>query len=236
MGDKDFYSETTTVINDVKQVFSNCYLYNRPEDDVTHMAKEVEKYFDEKISRIEIRSKDDEMSQISGADENDKIRNETLQCVCNKLLKEVMIGCDATSCPKGWFHLSCMGMAEIPKGERYCPMCRKSSKWQCRGDIVVPFIKSLSRNKHQNVDTSKYINGVDNNLNMEFSQKVSISDKANGSSDNTTMKKPRATSKSLAKGRKGNKGKISNFNSQQNKNNSNSSERISITYEEKRKL
>ena len=38
-----------------------------------------------------------------------------------------MIGCDNKHCPIGWFHYSCLRIAEedVPKGKYYCPECHK---------------------------------------------------------------------------------------------------------------
>ena len=36
-----------------------------------------------------------------------------------------MIACDYPGCPIEWYHLECLKLEEIPKGDWYCPDCRK---------------------------------------------------------------------------------------------------------------
>lgn len=35
-----------------------------------------------------------------------------------------MIGCDNDLCPIEWFHFSCVGLTNKPKGKWFCPKCR----------------------------------------------------------------------------------------------------------------
>ncbi|CAH1154218.1 unnamed protein product [Phaedon cochleariae] len=50
-----------------------------------------------------------------------------LYCYCQCPYDEVseMIGCDATDCAIEWFHFECVGIMVPPKGQWYCPDCRK---------------------------------------------------------------------------------------------------------------
>ncbi|KAG5877151.1 hypothetical protein JTB14_035920 [Gonioctena quinquepunctata] len=50
-----------------------------------------------------------------------------LYCYCQCPYDEVseMIGCDATDCAIEWFHFECVGIMVPPKGQWFCPDCRK---------------------------------------------------------------------------------------------------------------
>ncbi|XP_072382785.1 uncharacterized protein MESR4 isoform X2 [Diabrotica undecimpunctata] len=50
-----------------------------------------------------------------------------LYCYCQCPYDEVseMIGCDATDCEIEWFHFECVGIMVPPKGQWFCPDCRK---------------------------------------------------------------------------------------------------------------
>ncbi|KAJ8974500.1 hypothetical protein NQ317_007589 [Molorchus minor] len=52
-----------------------------------------------------------------------------LYCYCRCPYDEVseMIGCDATDCAIEWFHFECVGIMVPPKGQWFCPDCRKGS-------------------------------------------------------------------------------------------------------------
>ena len=49
-----------------------------------------------------------------------------LYCYCKKPddPTEEWIGCDNSACTIEWFHLKCLKMVSIPKGQWYCPDCR----------------------------------------------------------------------------------------------------------------
>ena len=44
-------------------------------------------------------------------------------CLCKKEEYGTMIACENSSCPIEWFHLNCVGLRRVPKGEWYCPSC-----------------------------------------------------------------------------------------------------------------
>ncbi|XP_023019692.2 misexpression suppressor of ras 4 [Leptinotarsa decemlineata] len=50
-----------------------------------------------------------------------------LYCYCQCPYDEVseMIGCDASDCAIEWFHFECVGIMVPPKGQWFCPDCRK---------------------------------------------------------------------------------------------------------------
>lgn len=53
-----------------------------------------------------------------------------LYCYCRCPYDEVseMIGCDATDCAIEWFHFECVGIMVPPKGQWFCPDCRKKKQ------------------------------------------------------------------------------------------------------------
>ncbi|KAB0794712.1 hypothetical protein PPYR_11551 [Photinus pyralis] len=60
-----------------------------------------------------------------------------LYCYCRCPYDEVseMIGCDADDCMIEWFHFECVGIMVPPKGQWFCPDCRK--KKQQRKDLAL---------------------------------------------------------------------------------------------------
>ncbi|KNC83466.1 hypothetical protein SARC_04275 [Sphaeroforma arctica JP610] len=54
---------------------------------------------------------------------------EETYCICNQVSYGEMVGCDnENSCLREWFHYSCVGLTEAPKGKWYCPECRVTMK------------------------------------------------------------------------------------------------------------
>lgn len=53
-----------------------------------------------------------------------------LYCYCRCPYDEVseMIGCDNKNCAIEWFHFECVGIMVPPKGQWYCPDCRKKKQ------------------------------------------------------------------------------------------------------------
>lgn len=53
-----------------------------------------------------------------------------LYCYCRCPYDEVseMIGCDAADCAIEWFHFECVGIMVPPKGQWFCPDCRKKKQ------------------------------------------------------------------------------------------------------------
>ncbi|NXV79492.1 BRDT protein, partial [Atlantisia rogersi] len=48
----NYYSKAAECIEDLKTMFLNCYIYNKPGDDIVFMAQELEKVFMQKISQM----------------------------------------------------------------------------------------------------------------------------------------------------------------------------------------
>ena len=46
-------------------------------------------------------------------------------CYCYKTESGCMISCDNIHCPIEWFHFTCVGISNAPKGKWFCPSCRK---------------------------------------------------------------------------------------------------------------
>lgn len=49
--------------------------------------------------------------------------NEPTYCYCNQVSFGKMVGCDGDDCKREWFHLSCIGFSNPPKGKWYCDEC-----------------------------------------------------------------------------------------------------------------
>ncbi|KXL47754.1 hypothetical protein M433DRAFT_152639 [Acidomyces richmondensis BFW] len=56
--------------------------------------------------------------------------NEPRYCLCGDVSWGTMIACDNDDCEKEWFHLTCVGLEELPprRTKWYCPDCRKRLK------------------------------------------------------------------------------------------------------------
>ncbi|KAJ8890207.1 hypothetical protein PR048_009715 [Dryococelus australis] len=59
--------------------------------------------------------------------EDGQQKSDNLYCYCQCPYDEVseMIACDGKGCAIEWFHFECVGIMVPPKGEWYCPDCRK---------------------------------------------------------------------------------------------------------------
>ena len=58
--------------------------------------------------------------------------SEELWCYCQKPEDDrPMTGCDYPDCPIKWYHLDCSQLKEVPKGDWYCPDCRKKFSGRC---------------------------------------------------------------------------------------------------------
>ncbi|KAK7547107.1 hypothetical protein IWX49DRAFT_504592 [Phyllosticta citricarpa] len=65
--------------------------------------------------------------------------NEERYCICGDVSYGVMIACEnEENCEKEWFHLPCVGLADIPKRREkwYCPDCRSMLKIDEKGNPV----------------------------------------------------------------------------------------------------
>ncbi|KAI9056665.1 hypothetical protein FKP32DRAFT_1598936 [Trametes sanguinea] len=54
--------------------------------------------------------------------------NEPRYCFCNQVSFGDMIACDNPTCAREWFHIGCVGLTKIPKGNWYCRECVKLMK------------------------------------------------------------------------------------------------------------
>lgn len=50
--------------------------------------------------------------------------SEPVYCYCQKGSFGEMVGCDGTECEREWFHLGCIGLSALPKGQWFCEECR----------------------------------------------------------------------------------------------------------------
>lgn len=53
--------------------------------------------------------------------------NEPTYCFCKQVSYGNMIGCDNPSCIIEWFHYPCVEITKKPKGDWFCPNCKKSN-------------------------------------------------------------------------------------------------------------
>ncbi|EQL34501.1 hypothetical protein BDFG_03649 [Blastomyces dermatitidis ATCC 26199] len=67
-----------------------------------------------------VAATEDEDSSRQGDDEEEE--GEPRYCYCNQVSFGEMVACDNETCPREWFHLSCVGLSRAPL---------KSSKWYC---------------------------------------------------------------------------------------------------------
>ncbi|KAL5494684.1 hypothetical protein ACEPAI_145 [Sanghuangporus weigelae] len=65
----------------------------------------------------------DGATEVDGEADDGKI-----YCFCDNGSYGEMIGCDEPNCRREWFHLSCVGLKEAPKGVWYCDECASQRK------------------------------------------------------------------------------------------------------------
>ncbi|TGZ84423.1 hypothetical protein EX30DRAFT_338948 [Ascodesmis nigricans] len=56
-------------------------------------------------------------------EEGGEVEDTRLYCVCKQVSFGSMVGCDDKDCPYEWFHWTCVGLTEEPKGKWYCQHC-----------------------------------------------------------------------------------------------------------------
>lgn len=62
-------------------------------------------------------NRDEEGSSMQGDEEDDDDdESEPRYCYCNQVSYGEMVACDMETCPREWFHLSCVGLTKAPKG------------------------------------------------------------------------------------------------------------------------
>ncbi|ANZ77362.1 BA75_04642T0 [Komagataella pastoris] len=49
---------------------------------------------------------------------------EPVYCYCQQVSYGEMLGCDGIDCTREWFHLSCIGLTQPPRGKWYCDECK----------------------------------------------------------------------------------------------------------------
>lgn len=59
-------------------------------------------------------------------------KNDPVYCYCERAGFGDMVGCDGPDCQREWFHLGCIGLTAVPKGQWFCEEC--SAKYR-RGDV-----------------------------------------------------------------------------------------------------
>ncbi|KAM6217097.1 LOW QUALITY PROTEIN: bromodomain testis-specific protein [Rhynchocyon petersi] len=76
-----YYVNASECIDDFKTMFSNCYLYNKPEDDIVIMAQALEKLFIQKLSQMP------QEEQVVGCKERIKKGKQNCNSSCSFLVK-----------------------------------------------------------------------------------------------------------------------------------------------------
>lgn len=71
-------------------------------------------------------------------DDDEEDGEEQRYCYCNGVSYGEMVGCDDESCPREWFHLSCVGLTKAPNKNGECSPCGNeirplmaAAKWYC---------------------------------------------------------------------------------------------------------
>jgi len=60
----------------------------------------------------------------TGRSDSDKEMHQ-LHCYCRDEEYGQMVACDNSACKFEWFHFNCVGVKSVPKGQWFCPDCRK---------------------------------------------------------------------------------------------------------------
>ena len=134
-------------ISKAEQFFKTCLLpeilgkyYTRPNSNLTQVTDNEQPSISgtEKLSICSNSSEtinkggtSDTNSKSSSSDQKVSASNssnvcdneEPTYCYCNGPDKGKMIACDNPACPIEWFHVRCLGICYIPKGNWYCPEC-----------------------------------------------------------------------------------------------------------------
>lgn len=83
--------------------------------------------FDELVSKSAIMLRTSQISEkkLGGNDVPLQKHGENAPCYCRKNINTKMIACGNANCPVEWFHLSCVGLMQLPTGKWYCRECKK---------------------------------------------------------------------------------------------------------------
>ncbi|GME69814.1 unnamed protein product [[Candida] boidinii] len=69
------------------------------------------------------KKKQEEIQDVLSPSNGD-FDGEPVYCYCQQVSYGEMVGCDGANCKREWFHLPCIGLKELPRGEWYCDDCR----------------------------------------------------------------------------------------------------------------
>lgn len=103
------------------------------EEEIRHanllIKKDIEDLVNKHQHLIGQYDKDFRSSSSSAKDlhEKESANEPEHYCFCGQNYQIDLIGCENDDCPVGWFHLSCVGLTEVPNGEWYCDSCTKKS-------------------------------------------------------------------------------------------------------------
>lgn len=65
----------------------------------------------------EVPVAEDEDADADAEDDGDGDEDEPVYCYCQQVSYGEMVACDADNCPREWFHLSCVGLQQAPRGK-----------------------------------------------------------------------------------------------------------------------
>lgn len=93
------------------------YLQDFVEDAYNFKKKELES-IDLKLQQYDSADKKED---VSGAQQE----NEPVYCTCRRGFFGQMIACENPKCPIEWYHLGCVGLKTVPRGDWICAICQK---------------------------------------------------------------------------------------------------------------
>ncbi|KAL1303423.1 hypothetical protein AAFC00_006813 [Neodothiora populina] len=131
--DEDNGSAMTVRVNDTR-----CHIIADAADmrSKSKRGRNLEQQYNELVAA----SQGQELSARNKPHADEKQRDEDVWCICRSPENDQkMIACEKEDCPYEWYHFSCVGLKEAPKGEWICPECRESSPASDSGvDMSMP--------------------------------------------------------------------------------------------------
>lgn len=101
----------------------------------------------------------------------DATQEEQKYCLCKDVSYGDMICCDNRNCKTQWFHFTCVGLSQAPKGKWFCPICANQQKRRQRRHQL----NDNNQTSHQSIYAQL--------LNQEANEQVSTSSSSTTSSN-----------------------------------------------------
>ncbi|KAJ3436696.1 inhibitor of growth protein [Anaeramoeba flamelloides] len=81
---------------------------------------------------------EDNVHQVGSEESNSEDWDEANWCCGKEKPNEKWVRCENAKCSKKWFHLGCVGLKRVPKGEWYCDQCKRKKFFFCdkSGDYI----------------------------------------------------------------------------------------------------